>query len=346
MPGSSAKPADAIDGSSKGPVRAVDSETRGRAASLSIRPPWPGSKHVHHIATHCLAVGTPASSEDRNDDGPRSGALSDEQSAALDGMFRRHVDAARSAACAIVRDQRLAEDLAQAGILRLIASYTRPIEPVPFPADDDAFRARWIVIVENLAKDCVKKVEPHGERPAHAFWGHPAHILPSGKKVPERPLAFDLGPDSQFRNRADEDGAPSQPVRSERGLHYYPRADRDLMLDRLQSLLWWEIGNLPVMQREVLRLAWAECLSRAEIAEKLRISPHTVGTHTKRAYAALRTALLKKRYFPPYSLDADWHEIFVAMDDRAKTQRLSARRSRTANGACETQVPRTGETGS
>ena len=44
--------------------------------------------------------------------------------------------------------------------------------------------------------------------------------------------------------------------------------------------------------------------------------------------------------------DADWYEIFLAMDDRAKTPRFSARRSRTATGAGETDIPWMGETGS
>lgn len=300
---------------------------------------------MRHVTRHGLVVSTPASGEDRHEDVLQSRTLSDEQSAAIGRMYRRHVEAARSAAFAIVKDQQLAEELAQTGIARLIDSVTRILHPVPFPADDDAFRARWIVIVENLATDCVRTVEPQGERPAHAFWGDPEHLLPSGRKVPERPLTSDVGPDCQLRNRAEDDDAPRQPERSSRGLHYYPRHDAVLMHDRLQSLLWWEIGNLPRMQAEVLRLAWAEGLSRSQIAETLRISVETVGTHTKRAYAALRTALLKRRYFPPYSMDAEWHEIFVAMNDRATTERLNAQR-RPQTGRTETDHPQAGETAS
>jgi len=313
-------------------------------ASLVISPPCVEEKHMHDVTRHDLVVGTPASSEDPHQDVLQSRALSDDQSAAIGRMYRSHVEAARSAAYAIVRDQRLAEELAQTGIARLIHSVTRVAQPVPFPADDDAFRARWIVIVENLARDCVRRAGAQAERPAHAFWGEPEQVVPSGRKVAERPLNFDVGPDSQFWNRAEDDDAPRQPVRSECGLHYYPRHDRNQMLDRLESLLWWEIGNLPHMQQEVLRLAWAEGLSRAEIAEALQIAPATVGTHTKRAYAALRNALLKQRYFPPHSIDAELHEIFVAMNDRAKAARARARRPVTSgHPATDGSLARSGE---
>jgi len=116
------------------------------------------------------------------------------------------------------------------------------------------------------------------------------------------------------------------------------------MRSRFESLRWCEIGNLPHTQREVLRLARAEGLSRAEIAETLQIASATVGTHMKRAYAALRNALLKQREVPPYSIDAELHEIFVAMNDRAKAARARARRPITrGHPATDGSLARSGE---
>lgn len=62
----------------------------------------------------------------------------------------------------------------------------------------------------------------------------------------------------------------------------------------LLSLIFHESKKLPGKCRQIFNLSFREGLKNDEIAEKLKISPHTIRTQQRRAILALRTFLAVK----------------------------------------------------
>ncbi len=70
--------------------------------------------------------------------------------------------------------------------------------------------------------------------------------------------------------------------------------EADLDFREIDTLLKEAVSQLPVQRRKVYQLAREEGLSHAEIAEQLRISPHTVRNHVAEALREIRIYLIEK----------------------------------------------------
>lgn len=95
------------------------------------------------------------------------------------------------------------------------------------------------------------------------------------------------------------------------------------------------VGKLTPKERECLYLAGRR-LSDAEIAQRLELSPRTVGNHLARAYAKLdvrdriRAAAKLSELYPEYPLPIGYEDD-LASPPPSSAQRTDARPGRTAN---------------
>jgi len=71
-----------------------------------------------------------------------------------------------------------------------------------------------------------------------------------------------------------------------------------------------EIGKLPERQKEVFKMAYLEDIKNEDIAEKLKLSNHTVAMHKNRALYTLRQRFSDKQIILFIMLFVQWAEIF------------------------------------
>jgi DNA-directed RNA polymerase specialized sigma24 family protein len=225
-------------------------------------------------------------------------ALTEAQLSAFWAGIVANGDAARRMALGFVPPQEVDDVVSSASIL-FLESLQRPEKPARIPADENEFRARYLVIVRNHAIDCVRDADA-SDRPVHSHWGVEYEPHVGGRRTADRPL------DHVFaRNDRGEYDAPATP-----GMR-----DQD-DVDKLGEILGRELEQLTRMQRTVITETFLEGRKRAEVAARHGISVKTYDNHLQAAFAILRDELWFAAHRAGRVDRSSWYDRIEQLSDR------------------------------
>lgn len=231
--------------------------------------------------------------------------LSEEQRAAFWAGILTHRDAARRMATRFVSRQSV-DDVVDSAMVRFIEALERRQDPIPFPADDNAFRRQFLAIVRNHAINC-----GHTDAaacPVHSNWGMALEPAVGGRRAGDREL------DHVFAR--NDDGKYDAPATVERRPQDDVEALRDILLEH--------VADLSMMQREVFSRTIFDGRKRAAVAASLGISVKTYDCHLQAAYRFLRISLPQDSLAYPELDRSVWYDIFEELRERRDSRVLHA----------------------
>jgi RNA polymerase sigma factor (sigma-70 family) len=229
--------------------------------------------------------------------------LSDDQLAAFwDGILRHRDAACRFAARFVPRQD--VEDVVHTAAVRFIESMERPVQPKPFPADDDEFRRRFLHIIRNHGINC-SEIQV-SEAPVHAQWGTVPEPIVAGSATGDRQL------DHVF---AHNDGGKYDVLAP---VERRPEDD----IPRLHLILREHLQELPPMQRRVIDETFFKERKRAAVAASLGISVKTYDCHLQAAYGSLRHLLTQDALASTEIHRSGWYDLIEELRERYDAVRV------------------------
>jgi RNA polymerase sigma factor (sigma-70 family) len=239
-------------------------------------------------------------------------ALPEEYAARFDSGYRASLEPAIRAArrCGATEDD--AADIVHFAICDLLARWTRPVDPAPFPKDDSHFRGTLIACIRSRAIDAKRRLET---LQTTSRTGTPTEDTPLDsvlQVLDDRAATMIAGPPQFSVEEVDE-------------------------VEWLHEIIWRHFKDLPPKTREVFWLFEGRGMTRAEAADWLKMKPKTVDWHHDDAIKRLRDAVRAARPRGRWD-ESKWYKIIEDLGrrlDERQQQRKELKASRDAGVSAE-----------